>query len=335
MLSIFSYLQIVLKLKTRYNLMAYSRYKVFMLFISIVILILIGWYANPARLIEILSRSDMLLILAAFVLSNITMILRVYRWDILLKHAKFRELFPIQMIGLAVGNFTPGKISDPIKSFILKPLKGITVAKTLPSIIWERIFDIISLILLSIIALQLITATFDMFLLSMLCVGIFFVVIVLLILTLYKKSFGMRILGVVGRFKNLDKIGKRFIHAFYKQKIAREKLFVSFVVTLITWVLEGVMLYLILLAMGVNVDILLLIGIISLSFTIGIASTLPGGLGSTEVVMALLLGLIGIPEGIAIAAVLVSRLISFWYASFLGAVSFLHIGRKINIKKMF
>ena len=87
--------------------------------------------------------------------------------------------------------------------------------------------------------------------------------------------------------------------------------------------------------MGINIDLLLLVGIASLSFTIGIASSLPGGLGSTEIVMAILLGLIGIPEGIAIAAVFVSRLFSFWYVSLLGAVSFFHIGKKIEIKRVF
>lgn len=315
--------------------MSYGKYKAVMLIISIIILILMGWYANPAKIMGVLTQSNIILILLAFIISNINMILRVYRWKIIIKNLSFGELFPIQMIGLAIGNFTPGKISDPIKSIIIKSMKKINIAKTLPSIIWERIFDIVSLVLLSIIALQLITATFDMLLLSMVCIAVFFLVILFLILVLYKKSFGLFLVRIVKKFKGVNKLGKKFVDAFYRQRISKTGLLSSFVLSFLTWVIEGVMLYLILLAVGINMNIILLVGITSLSFTIGIASTLPGGLGSTEVVMAVLLAVVGVPESIAISAVLVSRLLSFWYVSFLGAVSFIHLGKRMKIKNIF
>ena len=311
--------------------MAYKKYKVFMLLISIFLLILIGVYANPIKLIEILSKSDLLLILLAFAISNIAMILRTYRWKILLKNVGFCVLFPIQMIGLAIGNFTPGKLSDPIKSVILKPIKKIRIASSLPSIIWERVFDILSLILLSIFAIQVMGSEFNILLLTVAGMLIFFILVVLLVLILYKRSFGLRIVGIISRFRDIKKIGKKFLNSFYKQKISKPRLVSSFVITFITWTIEGVILYFVLLAMGVGMNVLLLIGITSLSFTIGIASTLPGGLGSTEVIMAMLLGAMGVPGEIAIAGVLVSRFLSFWYASILGAVSFFILSKRIEL----
>ena len=100
------------------------------------------------------------------------------------------------------------------------------------------------------------------------------------------------------------------------------------------WILDGVVFYLTLTAIGVTINPIILAGIIALSVLIGVASTLPGGLGSTEAVMILLLGILGVQSTTAVAGVMISRFISFWYGTLIGGLSFVYLSKKIDMKKI-
>ena len=71
-----------------------------------------------------------------------------------------------------------------------------------------------------------------------------------------------------------------------------------------------------------------------MSVMIGIASSLPGGLGTTEVVMTFLLGLNGVESSIAVAASITFRFMTIWFVNLLGGISFIYMSRKFEIKKI-
>jgi len=60
------------------------------------------------------------------------------------------------------------------------------------------------------------------------------------------------------------------------------------------------------------------VGIYSVSVLAGALSFIPGGLGSTEAVMVLLLTLVGVNTPAAIAATLICRLATLWFAVIIG-----------------
>ena len=177
-----------------------KRYRLLMFAISFVILIAIVWYADPVKLISLLANGDITYIFLAILVSGFSMIIRVLKWKVLLDGVGFLEIFPIQILGMTVSNLTPGKIGEPTKALLLKMCKGISVSESLPSIIWERIIDVILLILLGAVAIQLISVESKFFMIGFFSIGAFVFLITMLLLVLYSKNIGKRVFSFFRRF---------------------------------------------------------------------------------------------------------------------------------------
>ena len=60
------------------------------------------------------------------------------------------------------------------------------------------------------------------------------------------------------------------------------------------------------------------VSIYGIAVLVGALSFLPGGLGSTELVMGLLLVSLGVDKPVAVAATLICRIATLWFAVFIG-----------------
>lgn len=310
------------------------RYKIIMLAISLVILLAIVIYANPVVIASHIAQSNYIFILAGFIVAFITILLGVLKWKVMLKGVSFVELFPVQVLGYTISNFTPGKAAEPAKAVLLKMRKGIPVSSSLTSIIWERVSDIIAVILFSIIAITSL-AVGSFFFVSIIGMAIFAAIIAVSFGVLYSRNFGMRLFRFARKLPILKRLPENFMDLFYKIKIKKSRIVACFTVALITWAIEGAVLYLALAAFGIFVNPIVLVGIVSLSIVIGIASLLPGGLGTTEVVMIFLLGLVGVESSIAATAAIVFRFMTIWFVNLLGGLSFIYLSRKFDLKNVF
>jgi uncharacterized protein (TIRG00374 family) len=97
-------------------------------------------------------------------------------------------------------------------------------------------------------------------------------------------------------------------------------LYAGLVLGLIAWGAEGIAFHVILEALYINTSLLLAVGIYSISVLAGALSFIPGGLGSTEAVMVLLLTLVGADTPTAVAATLICRLTTLWFAVVIGGI---------------
>lgn len=94
----------------------------------------------------------------------------------------------------------------------------------------------------------------------------------------------------------------------------------AFLVSLVFWGGEGLLLWMLVNALSPSsLGVSSAIGTYLLSGTVGMASTLPGGLGVNEATTILLLGQQGIPAAIALPAAVVRRLITPWSVVLLAA----------------
>jgi glycosyltransferase 2 family protein len=310
------------------------KYKILMLGVSIVMLLAIIIYANPAVLIDLWVRSNYAYILAGFLVAFIAIILGVLKWKILLVNVGLVELFPVQVLGFTLSNFTPGKAAEPVKAVLLKMVKGVSVSSSLTSIIWERVSDVLVLVLLSLLAIGTISATSNFFIAGAISLVVFAGILAVSFLVLYSRKFGLQLFRLAKKFPVLKRLPDNFMDLFYEVRIKKHRIVGCFTLAMVTWLIEGIVLYLALGAFGVYLSPLLLSGIIALSVMIGIASSLPGGLGTTEVVMAFLLGLNGVESGIAVAAVITFRFMTIWFVNLLGGMSFVYLSRKFNIRSV-
>ncbi|MBI3190984.1 flippase-like domain-containing protein [archaeon] len=300
--------------------------------VSIAILALLVVYADPAKFAAIVMKSDATLLLAALAVSTISIIFRVIKWKVFFDDIKFSDILPVQILGLTISNFSPGKIGEPAKAIILKLKNGKPVSSTLPSIIWERILDVLVLLILAIISLYSFTHLGGNFYIVSLAATIVFVLLLVIgILVLYSKRFCNMFFAFLRRLPVLNRISKNFIETFQETKIKKRKLVYCFVFTALAWVLEGFIMHYAFLSIGVNLNPFVLASVFALATMIGIATILPGGLGSTDVVLAIFLSYFGVGTTVAITGILLARFLSIWYLNLLGGLSFVYLSRKLNI----
>ena len=301
--------------------------------ISIIIVLALIYFSDPYRIyISILSANKVYILLALFI-SVINIFLRALKWKVILgKSVGFFELMPIQLFGMTISSFTPGKIAEPAKAVLLKLRKGIPVSESLPTVIWERINDVLSTMLLSIVAIQAISIRSDILLLGAASLVFFVVVISVVVLAMKSKKFGLRVFFILRKLPLMKYVSDDFVDRFYSIKTGKISIIKSFVITFVAWALEGAILGVVLASMGVSINFILLAGVIALSILIGTASSLPGGIGSSEFVMIVLLGIAGVGGAAAVSGVFLYRIVSFWFASVVGGAAFLYLSRKIDMK---
>jgi len=86
------------------------------------------------------------------------------------------------------------------------------------------------------------------------------------------------------------------------------------------WLAEGAALFLLLRHFGADVTFLNAVFVFSFSIIVGAISMLPGGLGSTEATIVILLKALGVDLDTALAATAIIRITTFWFAVAIGVL---------------
>ena len=110
---------------------------------------------NLFEVMDILSSLHLSYLVIAIFFVPILYIIRTYKWSILLDSIKIKKpfvnLFKILIIGVFYGLVTPGKVGEIGRAFHLDEKKSVTI----PTILIEKIIDIVILVLLSLLAVIL------------------------------------------------------------------------------------------------------------------------------------------------------------------------------------
>jgi uncharacterized membrane protein YbhN (UPF0104 family) len=90
--------------------------------------------------------------------------------------------------------------------------------------------------------------------------------------------------------------------------------------TLIAWVAQGLILYVMLVNFEVKISIAMAVSIYCLSLLIGAASLIPSGIGATEIGMIWLLTQVNVDGDFAIISSLITRILTLWPAMIIGLI---------------
>lgn len=263
-------------------------------------------------------------------LSLINYGLRYYRWQGYLKQLSYNipQMFHsiCYLSGFAF-TITPGKIGEAVRALYLKSYK-VSYKHSIAVLFTERFIDLVVIVLLS---LLFATVREE---------GRWTVIIVggaiVLLLPLIHSDLIHRLLNYFGSKIKSIKVSELIQHLIVAidssaSLLKTAPLYKGVAIGLIAWGAEGYGLYLLLSYLGVEIAPAIAIGIYAIATLIGAVSFIPGGLGSTEVVMILLLGFYCDDTSTAIAATLICRIATLWFAVVLGllAVSWLElVGKK-------
>lgn len=313
------------------------KFRVFSLVLGIGVLLLLIYFSNWEEVLASIGNADFAYIASGIFLAFLLMSLKAVRWRYLLGRAgislPLRESWYVVMAGMFISNLTPGRLGEPVRSYILKRRDKIPFSRSLPSVLVERIFDLVSLISLGIVGAFVLFPSIGYRDVMLAAILVYFCIILSVVFICSDRGrisrsakFMYRFLGRISFFRKfeprLDSIVSNFYRHFLNYKDARS-LAVTLVLSLIIWSAEGIVLYLSFRSLGMSPGIPASIVIFSIAMLVAIISFLPGGIGSNEVVMVLLFtSLFSYEVSLSMAAVLIYRLVSFWLNMTVGGICF-------------
>lgn len=247
--------------------------------------------------------------------------LRYLRWDIYLRrlgHAIPQRLNLAYYLGGFAFTTTPGKAGEAVRSLYLKR-HGVRYTASLAALFTERLVDLVAMLLLAMSG----ALAFEAYRPAILLLATLTLAVILFIHAPPGHNLIERMLKYLPGRK-LRHFGHRLLDLV---RMAAELLragsfFAGLVLALLAWGAEAIGFYIILSALGLETTIAIAVGIYSASVLVGALSFIPGGLGSTEAVMVLLLKLIGADTPTAIAATVICRLATLWFAVMIGLIAF-------------
>ena len=262
-----------------------------------------------------MSQFPPLYLLWAFGLALINYLLRFLRWALYLKILQINVSFPVSLLvflgGLAM-TITPGKVGELVKCYLLRDRARVPVAASLPLVLMERVTDLVSVGLMGLVGLFLLPPLLSTSLLLALAV----VTAALYVLSTRHTDRALG-LPLIRRWQEEIREARQGIRALSRPGPMAAALTLG----LVSWVSEGVALWVVLKGLGTDVSVLLSLPVYAGSVLIGAATTLPGGLLGTEGAMVAILQQIGAERDVAAAGTLIVRVATLWFAVAVGLVA--------------
>ena len=269
-------------------------------------------------------------------LVSIGYVMRYLRWRLIINSFGFYPLVKTECkLWMASYSFTatPGKIGELIRCFFLRKTFNIPLKYSFVSIIFERVFDFIAVI---IFAVCFFIIKYKYLILSsegLLIIGITVFIALTFLLRIqvidYRKLMTyfiekkFKFLGKVFKFGDVIKL--RNFKNLFKINVLVKITFLS----LFSWGLEGLAFLLLLTKLNFDISLLTATFIHTTSGLLGALTMLPGGLVFTEAITVSILKLQTIPIDYGIPITSIIRLMTLWYITFLGTISLFIIRKEI------
>lgn len=278
-----------------------------------------GWHAVGLAVGEV----GLVGIVIALLMSSVNYGLRFVRWQVYLKvlghPMPWRPSLNIYLAGFALTT-TPGKAGEALRGVLLKRW-GVPYPKSFAAFFSERLSDLFAVVLLTLFGLSLYPEA-----LPMIVVGVSLVLVGLLVLSQRRLLERLMLMlpnrggKVVGLLQHLMQV------LLQAQRCHRLGLMLGLTaLSVIAWSAEALAFHWILQWMGADIPLTFAVFVYALAMLAGAVSFMPGGLGGAEAVMVGLLVWKGMSSADAIAATVLIRLATLWFAVAIGAVMLLRL----------
>ncbi|NJA04839.1 MULTISPECIES: lysylphosphatidylglycerol synthase transmembrane domain-containing protein [unclassified Methylomonas] len=245
--------------------------------------------------------------------------LRFLRWQLYLRSLGYQVpwlvSWRIYLAGFALTT-TPGKAGEALRGVFLKRW-GVPYIHSLSAFLSERLSDLVAILLLALLGLSLYPQMQGIIVVGASGVMVGFLFLLLPAPIRWLACWAKRGEGYFRRFAlHLSRMlnDARACHTL-------KMLMAATLLSIVAWMAEALAFNWMLIQLGFDVPIVFAIFVYAVAMLAGALSFLPGGLGGTETVMV---GLLiwkgaGFPE--AVAATVLIRLTTLWFAVILGAIA--------------
>lgn len=263
---------------------------------------------------------------AAIGLALANYVLRFVRWQMYLRMQQVRVPIASSAVVFGAGlslSITPAKLGELVKSYLLREMHDVPAPRTAPIVVAERVSDLIALLCLAVVGV----AAYGVDPTFVIAAGVL-IAIGLVLLAWPRPTHALIDLATrPGRLRRLrEPLHESLGHL---ASLCRPvPLVIATLIAIPAWGCECVGFAIICDAFpGAHVDLGLAMVIYAGTTIAGALSFLPGGLGVTEGAMTLALVRWKLDRATAVAATLLTRLATLWFAVLLG-VGFLALARR-------
>lgn len=293
--------------------------------IGLAVLVFIGllFYGDVQKISQLLTDFEWRLIPLVFGLTVVNYTLRGARFHYYLRQIGVTNISLWTSLRVFIGGFaltlTPGKVGELVRIFWLKNIADADPARVAPSIIVDRIVDGLAMAMLATLGILAYPQLWPVVasIMAILLAGV--IIIQIRPLALWFMAQGER-LPLVSKIAH-------HLHALYESAytlLRLKNLLIGLAIGLLAWIAEGIAFYFVLVGLGTPPTfelVLLAVFTLAVGSLVGGASSLPGGLGATEVSMTgILQSVVGLSSQVAATATLMIRFFTLWSGVGLGVL---------------
>ncbi len=250
----------------------------------------------------------------------VTYLVRYLRWHRLLARAGHGTSIGFGLFAYLAGfafTATPGKLGELVRIRYLQ-WKGVPPATVLAAFVFERACDLVVVLAIAAAAIS----RRDLFV----AMTVFVVAAVVAIVWLGRQRRALTVVAVTLRRMELRRIGRlvRVLRdglAGCRVWFNAGDLTMSLVVGFVAWAITSVAFVWMIGRLGISVPLVLALTIYPLAMLAGAASMLPGGIGTTEATIVVLLASAGVAPAEGALAAIGIRLSTLWFAVVCGFAS--------------
>ena len=277
-------------------------------------------FGNARSVVNALGQFDLRAFAVVIGLTTVGYLVRFAKWELYLDELDIdvprTTSLTVFFSGLMMV-VTPGKAGEVWKAWLLRDMENVPASRTTPVVGAERITDVVSLAVLASVGVVAYGRS----------PAILAAVVVVFVAGLGLLQWRAGCLRILSWAETLPVVGEYadVFETFYESTYVLFRLrplALATVLSVVAWALEGIALWVTLRGFGVEVSVIAAVFVFALGSVVGAVSLLPGGLGAAEASMTGLLLTFSVTEPIAVAATLVVRVGTLWYAAVLGFAVF-------------
>ncbi len=304
-----------------------TRRTLFSVVLAVVLLVLLFRVllrVDFGTMLSFVVRADPLILAGGFIAHYLTFPLRAWRWQYLLHHAgiqvRLRDATEIFCLSWFVNLLAPARLGDLYRAYLLRAHNRAPLPQTIGTLLLERVFDILGVFVVAVTAgLLSFRGRVDQEVEWLLFTGIGLAAGIVAIVVVLRAARGWVAVRLPARAESIW----QGLQEGAEATMTPGRAAVTGGITLVIWMIEGLRLYLVIVALAlpeVDVGISAAIFVSLISALFSILPLTPGGVGLVEGGIVYALGIYEVSTDAAAAVALTDRSITLVSVMVLGSI---------------
>lgn len=303
--------------------------------VSLALIAAIFYFVDFQTLLNSIRAADYRLLAGSAVLSFVWMAVRAKVWQTLLRDKpNYVDVLFAASEGYLLNNFLPFRLGEFGRAFLLSRKSGMAFSEILPTIVIERVVDLVFSASLLLIGLTYVSDAQGSAQIGYIIGAVMIVGLVMMYVLARNRQWALDVFHKLsGRWTSLQKFGGRFLESFLTGLgvLTDGWLFLRFLFWMtLNWFVALVAYYLITLAFFPQAEFNWLFFVLGAAAFGGAIPALPGGVGTFEGAVSAALFLFTGDQSTSLAVALTARLYNYLNSGILGGIGLAREGQTLS-----